>query len=32
MRYHFKLDGLSSADADRLLSIEAVMLNGQCST
>ena len=28
MRYHFKLDGLSSADADRLLSIEAAMLNG----
>lgn len=29
MRYHFKLDGLSSADADRLLSIEAAMLNGR---
>lgn len=29
MRFHFKLDGLSSADANRLLSIEAAMLNGR---
>ena len=29
MRYHFKLDGLSSAHATRLLSIEAAMLNGR---
>ncbi len=28
MCYHFKLDGLCSADADRLLSIDAAMLNG----